>query len=114
MLLASLLDRIELVQAAQEALAETGDPGRRRIADAFDIAPDEVEKIVYRAVLDGECPIHVGFAERQLRQDGKAELTALVVNADGDGRTGIAFEQARPSLGVDQGEATDDDQPIEQ
>ena len=69
--------------------------------DRRHIAPGEVEEIVERAVLDGQRPLHIGFAERQLRMHQQAAMQRLVMQPHRDRRTGRAGKAVGRAVGVD-------------
>ena len=67
-----------------------------------DVAPDQVENLIDRAVLAGKPPVHPGFPESELRVEEEAPMERAVVQAYGSGRSGRTLEDMRLPGGIDQ------------
>src|SRR5437870_4070539 len=67
-----------------------------------EVAPDQVENVIDRAVLAGKPLVHPGFPEGELGIEEEAPMERAVVQAYGSGWSGSTLEDMRLPGGVDQ------------
>ena len=68
------------------------------------VAPDQLEKVVERSILELECAVHVGFAEVKLGIDGESPMKGAVEQADRDPLSIAIAEFVRAAIRIDQRE----------
>jgi hypothetical protein len=85
-------------------------------AEAGPVQREQQHQIAHaRAVLEGERPVHVGFAGVELGVGEQAEVEPGVVQADRHGRAGAPGpEEVRAPVRVGQAQAAVLDKPAEQ
>ena len=68
----------------------------------FEIGKDQLEKIVDRAPLHDEAPIHISLTQRECRIDEKQALGPAIHDAGDDRRAALVAEGMGAALGVRQ------------
>jgi hypothetical protein len=97
-----LADRVVLLQTPGLVLQRRAEPDQPVLAQALDVAQDDLEKVPEAALLEGHQPVHVGLAEVQRGNERYLEIQQPAVQPQGTARLASVAEAEAPALGVDQ------------
>ena len=106
--------RVELVEEPVKAIGEIAKTDEQVALSPADIAGEEVQQIVDIAVLQRELPVHIGFAEIQLGEEGKLAGHGFRMQAHFDDRAGsAAVEEDFPAIRINHRELALPDEAFE-
>ncbi len=106
------VDRIVLMDPAQETVQRIDRAAQGMGADPLDVGREDVEKIVERALLEGQRAVHVGFAAVEAGIDDEAMMQSLVVQSDDDASPPAIPDTMTPAGGVDDRQIAFPDDPF--
>ena len=106
------VDRIVLMDPAQETVQRIDRAAHGMGADPLDVGREDVEKIVERALLEGQRAVHVGFADVKVGIDDEAMMQSLVVQSDDDASPPAIPDTMTPAGGVDDRQIAFPDDPL--